>query len=197
MSCLSSQFILPTSFRISHRLPISFSSSSFSSSFSSSPSPTALAVTIALQQLLAAAFLLHLHQAPTQLHSTLWWSTSQWEKVELGRALKSSAALNCSKRRGEVQIDASELCDVSPRAVHQCSASLKCIGRQCIIEVGGELHYNYCPIRTIGGEWGQEIDTSSKLHPAPSSSPGLWMLSNPIHTQKICEVKKLRNKWKL
>ena len=68
-----------------------------------------------------------------------------------------------------------------------------CIIAQSIAESASlkwvELHYNYCPIRTIGGEWGQEIDTSSKLHPTPSST-GLRMLSKPknissTHFKKI------------
>ena len=88
--------------------------------------------------------------------------------------VKSSATWIAVKRDA-VQPDALQLCDASSSAsvcsaVHHWS--------------GGELHYNYCPIRTIGGEWGQEIDTSSKLHPTPSSA-GEWMLSqNLIHFLK-------------
>ena len=78
------------------------------------------------------------------------------------------------------------------KAIVWCIAkSSCCIVHQCIIEVGaGELQYNYCPIRTIGGEWGQEIDTSSKLHPTPSSV-GLWMLSVP---KKCHPLNKMKNK---
>ena len=130
--------------------------------------------------------LLNFSSYKTVLHSTqlFFWNLQQCATLKSARG-------NCAPPQAcEKRCTVLEQCKCFKAIVWCIAKSSYCIVHQCIIEVGaGELQYNYCPIRTIGGEWGQEIDTSSKLHPTPSSV-GLWMLSVPKNVIRLTKWRK-------